>query len=458
MRVLFLSPSINETTGNARLVREQCRALIKAGHEPYVIGINYNDVQFKYKYKDVEIPLMPGFFDARLPRGENIQKIANYINQIVPDIVIAVGDPYYLSEDGLGNLDFTKSKKISYVIYATIDSEGEFTNKNQLQSNKRNILNSVDHIIATSEFGKRQIESWGYKDVKMIHEFVDLDQFVPLAKEDDRTKLRMKYKMLKDDKILLHIGRCTERKRQEILLEAAAELMMQDDKVKLYMVVPGYADLDQMNLKDFVEKFLKRKYGKDFIKEEKIIFLEGLKLGKGLPEDTIRDFYRCSNIYVSSSGGEGFGLPIVEAMASGTPVIVPYNSSMPEIVKKGGILADTPMHVHVGFGLKQRWTTPEILAKEIKKLLDDKDLYTNLRSEAIDQAKEFSTDKFGKAWLEILNKLKKKEMIKVDEENKEEVKPETEAQPEETKTEETTEEKKEEAPAEEAPVEEKSAE
>jgi glycosyltransferase involved in cell wall biosynthesis len=76
---------------------------------------------------------------------------------------------------------------------------------------------------------------------------------------------------------------------------------------------------------------------------------------------------------------EGFGLPPLEAMASGTPVLTGNRSSLPEVVGDAGLLVDA-------FDI-------EAIAEGIRRLLEDSALRDDLRRRGLDRAKQFSWDK-----------------------------------------------------------------
>ena len=88
---------------------------------------------------------------------------------------------------------------------------------------------------------------------------------------------------------------------------------------------------------------------------------------------------------------EGFGLPILEAMACGTPVITSNVSSMPEVAGDAAILVD-PMNVSA-------------IASAIGSIIADNSLRNDLRSRGLYRAKQFSWTTTGQQTADILNKM-----------------------------------------------------
>lgn len=90
-------------------------------------------------------------------------------------------------------------------------------------------------------------------------------------------------------------------------------------------------------------------------------------------------FYRLAKMLVYPSLYEGFGLPPLEAMASGCPVICSNTASLPEVCGDAAILVD-PNDV-------------ENLSLNISQLIEDKDLQANLAKKGLEQAEKFSWKK-----------------------------------------------------------------
>ena len=110
-----------------------------------------------------------------------------------------------------------------------------------------------------------------------------------------------------------------------------------------------------------------------------------------VPDDSMNALYSGARLLVYPSIYEGFGLPPLEAMASGTPVITSNCSSLPEVVGDAGIQID-PYDweaIHAGF----------------TSLIEDDALHQRLRQASIERAKTFSWQRTAEDTLKILRDL-----------------------------------------------------
>ena len=101
--------------------------------------------------------------------------------------------------------------------------------------------------------------------------------------------------------------------------------------------------------------------------------------------------YALSELFIYPSFYEGFGFPVLEAMAMGTPVITSNRSSLPEIAENGALLVN-PNQV-------------EKIADGIKTILNNPKIKECLIAKGLKQAEKFSWEKTAREWTEITKKM-----------------------------------------------------
>jgi glycosyltransferase involved in cell wall biosynthesis len=110
-----------------------------------------------------------------------------------------------------------------------------------------------------------------------------------------------------------------------------------------------------------------------------------------LPDDELVGLYNLSDLFVLPSLREGFGLPLVEAMACGAPVIASDCSSIPEILGGAGILFD-PERV-------------DALAEVLYNVLTDNELRKKMSQSGFERARQFSWDKTATQTLRVYDRV-----------------------------------------------------
>lgn len=158
------------------------------------------------------------------------------------------------------------------------------------------------------------------------------------------------------EKFLLYVGRLNERKNIHNLLRAIS--LLKDKKVPL--VIAGPQDWQSLDLVDTV-----RHIGID----ERIIFT-GYVADEDLPV-----VYSLAWLFCFVSFDEGFGLPALEAMASGVPVVVSKCPPLMEVCDDAGNYTDPK--------------EPHAIASTIESLLEDKELYEAKRQKGLQRASQF---------------------------------------------------------------------
>jgi len=104
-------------------------------------------------------------------------------------------------------------------------------------------------------------------------------------------------------------------------------------------------------------------------------------------DEDLASLYNAATLFVFPSHYEGFGLPPLEAMACGTPVVAANNSSLPEIVGDAGLLVDSADF--------------DALAAAMARMLTDATLRGKLSRKGVERARQFSWERFGRETLEV---------------------------------------------------------
>lgn len=107
--------------------------------------------------------------------------------------------------------------------------------------------------------------------------------------------------------------------------------------------------------------------------------------------ETLEKLYRQSNVLVWPSWYEGFGLPVIEAMAEGTPVVTSNTSSLPELVGPEGILCEPQDH--------------ETISKALSRLLTDNDYWRAQSTYLYERSQHFSWKVTAGQTLELLKEI-----------------------------------------------------
>ena len=156
-----------------------------------------------------------------------------------------------------------------------------------------------------------------------------------------------------DGPYFLFVGTLEPRKNLANLLSAYAS-MPKSDKSKVMFVIVGGEGWGKVNLLNMITQ---------------LDLTERVKVLGHVDDAALASLYANAQFLVMPSLYEGFGLPIVEAMSYGTPVLTANNSSMPEVAGSAGLLVDALDVESIADGLQEIITNNELrerLAKNAK--------------------------------------------------------------------------------------------
>ncbi len=167
-----------------------------------------------------------------------------------------------------------------------------------------------------------------------------------------------------------------------------------EPRKNIVTLIKAFKELRERGLEDYklVVAGDKRCYVKQLLDEIKSNNLEQAILFPGAVRDKdLPLLYNCAKIFVYPSLYEGFGLPPLEAMACGIPVITSNTSSLPEVVGGAGIMVDP--------------TDVSSLCDSMYDLLQDRKLWHSMRNMGLERSKLFSWEKVTKETLVVYDEV-----------------------------------------------------
>jgi glycosyltransferase involved in cell wall biosynthesis len=218
-------------------------------------------------------------------------------------------------------------------------------------------------VLTVSETSKRDILRYfnvPEKKIDVIYNAIDerLGE-APTAAEVDQ--VRERYQL--NDPFILYAGNIKPHKNLERLIEAFHR-MRRGPLEHIKLLIIG----------DEISKYATLRRTVHRLKLHKHVRFFGF-----VPDKTLASLYRLASVFVFPSLYEGFGLPPLEAMAAGTPVITSNVSSLPEVVGEAAILID-PYDL-------------DAIADAMRRVLTDEALRLDLRTRGLARVKEFSWDR-----------------------------------------------------------------
>lgn len=223
----------------------------------------------------------------------------------------------------------------------------------------RILKKSASRIIVSSQFVKREL-----LDMNIDKDRIDV---VPLAYNSNlfrpvpdnlKKDFFKKYKL--KERFILFVGSLFPYKNLKVLIEAFSKIKNQ---IPHCLVVVGRREFSTGSL----------------VNDERILYMDYVA-AEDLPF-----FYSCADLFVYPSLREGFGIPPLEAMACGTPVISSNKGSLPEVVGNAGILFDPE--------------DSENLSELVLMVLNNEGLRKEMIENGLSHVKKFSWEKTAKAIL-----------------------------------------------------------
>ena len=227
----------------------------------------------------------------------------------------------------------------------------------------RGIWKKAAALVACSEGLKvRALRFLPSVSIEVIPNGVDLDSFCPAETARKSDALR-----------LLTVGRLSVTKRVQMLIDAV-EILHRDGR-KLHLTIVGGGQAEQ-ELREIVST---RDLGE-------VIEMAGRVRAENMPQ-----LYRDNDVFVSASMQEGMSNAMLEAMASGLPIVTTRCEGVEELIADNGMVVEQ--------------ANAQSIAEAVETLAGDQERYSRMRTAARKQAEKFTWRNSANQYIEIYKKV-----------------------------------------------------
>jgi len=326
MKVLWYSDFLCPT-GFGNVAEELISRLVDR-FEFTVVGINYHGDPYNtqnspyYKFRD--IPVYPAASGGD-PLGRG--RVIELLEQGDYDILFALQDTFNLVSMDESIRRVRGAKKFKYALYFPVDAPLD-------RLWVTNAVETADRAVAYTEYGKREVRKHSDEKLRVLYHGVDTKTFKPVEKAKRKRLKRDLFSVSSKDFIITNVNKNQPRKDLPRTVMVWLKVKERISNAKLYLhtdVHSGNGDLINFISRQVPEELRGDVlYPRDFGPS-------------GFPKDLLRNIYCASDVVVSTTLGEGWGLSTTEAMACKVPVVMPRHTSCQEIIgerQERGWLAD----------------------------------------------------------------------------------------------------------------------
>ena len=363
MKILIVTHYFLPHKGGIEFVAyNQAKELVKQGHEVTVVSSKVGDEPEEEILDGIKVKRVKAWnwFEKNIgvPYPVFSPKIFSLLNKEAKDAdIIHVHDLFYLSAFAGAVASHLNKKPLILMEHVELVKTNRwivnFIQEVVYLTYGRYIINHSNKILVCNEKVKNWFED--KEKVTMIFNGVDTNLFKPTTKEN-KIKLRRKYSLPIDKKIILFAGRFVEKK--------------------------GFDKVFESRSKEYLTLFVGNGIVPEYMRKDKDV-----KFLDALPQEKLSEIYQLSDVFVLPSVNEGFPLTILEAMASGLPIITTDHEGYQDYLDKRYVELIQP--------------TSKELKKSIDKVLKNKTLYKKM----ISYSRKEAVNKFG--WDKNIKKLLK---------------------------------------------------
>lgn len=357
-------------TGFGTVTREVLGRLAERGRQVAAVGWGYDG--WPYDRRRCSYDIYPSALAGAPP------VLARVIAERRPEVVVALGDLWMI--EWVSELD--ERRRTRFVPYFPVDGAPFY--RPWARS-----LRDADVAVTCSEFGRGVVgEALPDLEVRLIPHGVDTAVFRPLEGHIRPPELEGRF-------IVGCTARNQPRKNLPVLISAFARFCADKPEALLYLHTdPTDVGWDILELLD--------RHG---VKERTAIS-RFASVGSGLDPAALNEIYNLFDVMVLPTAGEGFGLPIVEAMAAGVPVVATAYSACVELVEGRGELVAVKEMITAGRH-NVDYAVPDVedMLEKLQVLYEQPERRKRHRCRGLELAAELDWSRIVPQWERLLDEL-----------------------------------------------------
>jgi len=227
------------------------------------------------------------------------------LKKINPDIVHA--------QSFLIGLNALVFKKLFGKPYLLSDHGAIYFNWSFRNQISKLVMRDADGVVALTDDMKKEMLKVHHREIHVVPNGIDLEIFETLPRDEVRQRLHIKA----EEKLIIFVGRLRPEKGLNYLLNAMEIIKQKEHSAKLILVGGGP---EESHLE---------------LLAEKLELNDCVKFVGQIPNERVSEYMAASDIFILPSLSEGFPVVILEAMASGLPIVTTRVTGLPEIVNNG---------------------------------------------------------------------------------------------------------------------------
>lgn len=384
MKILWMSDSPSSPSGYGNATRFICAGLANRGHQVSIVGWQTHGSQTRWRNCKL-YPIGQNAFGADV--------LLEYLRRLQPDVLVTQGDFWrltYIANPAISG--FMRDARIPWALYYTIDSD---RGDGRLPLSMVHLLEAVDLPIAGSCYG-RDVGRINGLTPAYIPYGVETKIFRP-PKDKASAKRTLGYQ---DRFVILSDARNQHRKLWPRTLEIFRRFAEDKDDVLLHVHCDPNDPAARTN-----EYYYNLLADIRFLRlTKKVRFTDSLLVGLGIPLKQLGTLYQAADVHLLSSYGEGFGVPTLQAAATGVvPLASDYTASR-ELVLGHGEAIRVRHFVQDQYGMRCALIDIDDAVSKLERLYRDRRLLQTKSDACIRFAEAYDWKRIVSRWHYLLQR------------------------------------------------------